>query len=315
MQMRHLAGSHHAFVLGLLARFGGLDWVRGEIMRVQNLGSLLLSAAIAVCAASTAFAAASPAVEAGEAKVRLLASGMSDTNSAPVFSGGVEIALNPGWKTYWRYPGDAGIPPRFNWSGSENVAAVEVLYPAPKRITDGSGQVSIGYEERVIFPLRIRAADAAKPVRLKLKLDFATCEKICIPAEAALSLEFDARAPEEPALKNAFARVPKPRKLGDAELPAVVSASIDRGKRPDGKDAQILVTVNANQAAPLDLFAEGPSEEWTLALPKRVARTGNYPVFAIPLEGARLGKTEWPPKIRLTIVSGDDAAEVEVPLN
>jgi DsbC/DsbD-like thiol-disulfide interchange protein len=313
--MRHLAGSPHAFVLGLLAQFNGLDRVRGEIMRVHSLGSLLLSAAIVACATSTAFAAASPAVEAGQAKVRLLASGITNTNSAPVFSGGVEIALTAGWKTYWRYPGDVGIPPRFDWSGSENVAAVEVLYPAPKRITDGSGQVSIGYEDRVIFPLRIRAVDVAKPVRLKLKLDFATCEKICIPAEAALALDVETSAPEEPALKDALARVPKQRKLGDAELPAVVSASVDRGKRPDGKDAQILVTVNASHTAPLDLFAEGPSEEWTLALPTRVERTGNYPVFSIPLEGARLGKTEWPPKIRLTVVSGADAIEVEVPLD
>jgi DsbC/DsbD-like thiol-disulfide interchange protein len=279
-------------------------------MRVHNLGSLLLSAAIAACAVSTAFAAASPAVEAGQAKVRLLASGLSDTNSAPVFSGGVEIALAPGWKTYWRYPGDAGIPPRFDWSGSENVAAVEVLYPAPKRITDGSGQVSIGYEDRVIFPLRIRAADAAKPVRLKLKLDFAACEKICIPAEAVLALDIEANTPEEPALRDALARVPKPRKLGDADMPAVVSANVDRGKRP-----QILVTVNADLTVPLDVFAEGPSEEWTLALPRRVEHTGHYPVFAIPLEGARLGKTEWPPKIRLTVVSGADAVEVEVPLD
>jgi DsbC/DsbD-like thiol-disulfide interchange protein len=313
MQMRHLGESPHAFVLGLLARFDGLEWVRGEIMRVHKLSSLFLCAAIVACAASMAHAAASAPVEAGEAKVRLLASG--NTNSAPVFSGGVEVTLTSGWKTYWRYPGDAGIPPRFDWSGSENVTNVEVLYPAPKRITDGSGQVSIGYEDSVIFPLRIHAADPAKPVRLKLKLDFATCEKICIPAEAVLALDIAAGAPEEPALKDVLARVPRLSKAGDTELPAIVSVSVDRGKQPDGKDAQVLVTVNASSAAPLDLFAEGPTEEWTLALPKRVERTGNFPVFSIPLAGARMGKTEVPPKIRLTLVSGVEAIEVEVPLN
>jgi DsbC/DsbD-like thiol-disulfide interchange protein len=260
-------------------------------------------------------AASSPPVEAGEAKVRLLASGLSNTNSAPIYPGGIEIALTPGWKTYWRYPGDAGIPPRFDWSGSENVAAVEVFYPAPKRITDGSGQVSIGYEGSVIFPLSIRVTDPTKPVRLKLKLDFATCEKICIPAEAVLALEVAADTAEEAALKDALKRVPKPRKLGDGEPLAIVSASVDRGKLPGGKDAQILVTVNASSAAPLDLFAEGPTEEWTLALPKRVERTGNYPVFAIPLDGARLGKAEAPPKVWLTLVSGLDAIAVEVPLD
>ncbi len=82
-------------------------------MRLHIVRSLLLSAAIAACAASTAFAVTSPPVEAGQAKVRLLASGLSNTNSAPVYSGGVEITLTPGWKTYWRYPGDAGIPPHY----------------------------------------------------------------------------------------------------------------------------------------------------------------------------------------------------------
>ncbi len=313
--MRHLAGSPHAFVLGLLARFDGLDSIRGEIMRVNNIGSLLLFAAIVACATSSAHGASSPPVEAGQAKVRLLASGLSNTNSAPVFSGGVEVTLTPGWKTYWRYPGDAGIPPRFDWSGSENVAGVEVLYPAPKRIIDGSGQVSIGYDDKVVFPLRIRPADPAKPVRLNLKFDFATCEKLCIPAEAVLALDVPKDAPEEPALKDVLGRIPTLRKLGDKEVPAIISARVDRGKSPDGKDAQILVTVNASSAVPLDLFAEGPTEEWTLALPTRVERTGNLSVFSVSLEGARLGKNEAPPKVRLTLTAGLEAVEVEVPLD
>jgi len=122
-------------------------------------------------------------------------------------------------------------------------------------------------------------------------------------------------ASEEPALKDVLARIPALRKLGDKDVPAIVSASIDRGKAPDGTDAQILVTVNASSAVPLDLFAEGPTEEWTLALPKRVERTGNYPVFSIPLEGARLGKNEAPPRVRLTLIAGLEAIEVEVPLD
>jgi DsbC/DsbD-like thiol-disulfide interchange protein len=254
-------------------------------------------------------------VVAGEAKVRLLVSGSSDTNSAPVFRGGVEIVLTRGWKTYWRYPGDAGIPPRFDWSGSENVANVEVLYPAPKRITDGSGQVSIGYEDRVIFPLRIRASDPAKPVTLKLKLDFATCEKLCIPAEALLSLTFTASASVETVLETAEKRVPEKQDPSKPHSLAILEAKFERGKDPEGKDNRILVKTLARTVGKLDLFAEGPGEEWTLALPEIVRNEAGHVTFVIPLQGSRLGSNDAPPKLRLTLVAGEQAIETEIALD
>ncbi len=284
-------------------------------MRVLRLSSLLFSAALAAAAAGNAVAAASDAVDAGEAKVRLLVSGTNDTNSAPVFRGGVEIVLNAGWKTYWRYPGDAGIPPRFDWSGSENVANVEVFYPAPKRITDGSGQASIGYEDRVIFPLRIRPNDPAKPAVLKLKLDFATCEKLCIPAEAIVSLPFDTSAGAEALLEAAEKRVPRKQDPDKPLALAILGAKVERGKDPAGKDSRIIVKALARTAGKLDLFAEGPGEEWTLSLPELLKNEAGHVTFAIPLEGSRLGSSDAPPRLRLTLVAGEQAIEAEIPLD
>ena len=284
-------------------------------MRVHKLSSLLLSAALAACCAGNAFAASSGAVSAGEAKVRLLVSGNSNTNSAPVFRGGIEIVLSPGWKTYWRYPGDAGIPPRFDWSGSENVAKVEVFYPAPKRITDGSGQVSIGYEDRVIFPLRITAKDSSKPVTLKLKLDFATCEKLCIPAEALLTLPFSADTSAEPSLADAEKRVPEKQEAAKPRSLAILKAKVERGKEQDGSDSRIIVTALARTVGKLDLFAEGPGEEWTLSLPEILKNEAGHVTFAIPLRGSRLGSNDAPPKLRLTLVAGEQALEAEIPLD
>src|SRR6266542_1702588 len=86
---------------------------------------------------------------------------------AKVVRAGIEIRLDPGWKTYWRYPGDSGVPPRFGFTRSENVASVSVLWPAPQSFSDGSGR-SIGYKDDVIFPLRIVPRDPAKPVVLRL---------------------------------------------------------------------------------------------------------------------------------------------------
>src|SRR5262244_3196105 len=89
---------------------------------------------------------------------------------------GVEIRLAPGWKTYWRYPGDSGMPPRFDFAQSSNVKSATLSWPAPRRLADEGGQ-SIGYDGNVIFPLRIVANNPAEPVVLRLKLDYAVCEK------------------------------------------------------------------------------------------------------------------------------------------
>src|SRR5215813_6075025 len=74
--------------------------------------------------------------------VRLVAG--SRTSSGPLRAG-VEVRLADGWKTYWRYPGDSGVPPIFDFSKSENIKFASVLWPAPHRFSDGGG-ASIGYK-------------------------------------------------------------------------------------------------------------------------------------------------------------------------
>src|SRR6266851_3848046 len=96
---------------------------------------------------------------------------------------GVEIKLAPGWKTYWRYPGDSGVPPSFDFSESQNVKSIEVAWPAPHAFTDDSG-TSIGYKGSVIFPLRIVRQDPRQPAVIRLKLAYAVCEKFCAPTDA-----------------------------------------------------------------------------------------------------------------------------------
>src|ERR1700704_2104124 len=93
---------------------------------------------------------------------RLIAGG--SVPGAPLRAG-LEIRLKPGWHTYWRYPGDAGVPPRFDFAGSQNVKAVEVLWPAPRRLPE-AGLDTIGYDRDVTLPLRVTPQDPAKPVTL-----------------------------------------------------------------------------------------------------------------------------------------------------
>src|SRR5215510_7444300 len=104
-----------------------------------------------------------------------------------VLRAGLEIRLKPGWHTYWRYPGDAGVPPQFDFAASQNLKRAVVLWPAPQRIEEAGGG-TIGYVGKIIFPLRVEPIDLAKPVLLRLKLDYAICEKLCVPAEAKAEL-------------------------------------------------------------------------------------------------------------------------------
>src|SRR5213592_1420021 len=95
--------------------------------------------------------------------VRLLAG----SRSGAVLLGGIAFQLQPGWKTYWRTPGDSGVPPRFDFSKSENMEAVTVLWPAPMKFDDGAGGYSLGYKNAVVLPLRIVAKSNDKPVTLR----------------------------------------------------------------------------------------------------------------------------------------------------
>src|SRR5450755_3683867 len=105
---------------------------------------------------------ASPWQRDGHSAVRLLAG----SRSGAVLLGGIAFQLQPGWHTYWRSPGDSGVPPRFDFSKSDNVEAVAVLYPAPQKFDDGAGGTSLGYTHKIVLPLRITAKDANKPVTL-----------------------------------------------------------------------------------------------------------------------------------------------------
>lgn len=122
---------------------------------------------------------------------------------------GVQILLEPDWKTYWRLPGETGVAPRFDWSGSENVKSVDVLYPAPTRFIDPEGE-TIGFADAVVFPVAIVPVDAAKPVKLRLRLEYGVCKEICIPAKADLTVDAGAMDPVAGVLvEHAMASLPQ----------------------------------------------------------------------------------------------------------
>lgn len=271
--------------------------------------ALRFAAAVALAATpwfvAPAAALESPWAEASHSMTRIVADAVNGRTRA-----GIEIRLEREWKTYWRYPGDSGVPPRFDWSGSENLASTEIRWPAPQRFVDQGGSRSIGYENLVVFPVSIVPIDPAKPVKLKLKLDFAVCEKLCVPADARMGLEIPPDTGDlSEQLEQAEARVPRKVAAGAGGKLRIDKVEVERGAKP-----RATIEVSAPEGSEPQLFAEGPTERWALPVPTKIEPQNGHQRFTLPLEGAPPGAAAIPPKLVLTLVDTAGAIEVEIPL-
>jgi DsbC/DsbD-like thiol-disulfide interchange protein len=277
------------------------------IATVPKRLALGIAATLSVACGATAVHAddASPWQRDSHSAVRLLAG----SRSGAVLLGGIAIQLQPGWKTYWRTPGDSGVPPRFDFSKSENVEAVTVMWPAPMKFDDGAGGVSLGYKQQVVLPLRIVAKSADKPITLRAEINYAVCEKLCIPVEASAELPFiSVASTEDGALSAALDTVPKPANVGDPN-PLTI-----RDVKRDGK-ANVLVDVTAPAGKEVNLFVEGPTPDWALPVPKLVENSPpGVKRFSFQLDGLPPGANPDGAALKLTLV-GDRAYEFNVNLN
>ncbi len=200
-----------------------------------------------------------PWVESYNSKVRLLAGTASSEPDAPMqVVAGVEIRMAPGWKTYWRMPGDAGgVPPQFNWSASVNLAS-----------------------DSVVFPVAITAQDPSRPVELRLSIEYGICREICVPAEANLELSLPpdpSSLPDE--VESALAIVPRAaneRRAGDPVLKRV------EAQLTGDKPRLILEAAFPGGSQLADLFVEGP-EDIHVAMPTRTAEHDGLVRFEIDL--------------------------------
>ncbi|WP_375280022.1 protein-disulfide reductase DsbD domain-containing protein [Pseudooctadecabacter sp.] len=161
---------------------------------------------------------------------------------------GLEITLAPGWKTYWRVPGDGGIPPRFAWDGSENLQGVALHWPVPE-VSRINNMRSIGYEGIVVIPVELALDDAGAPARMAGRVQIGVCEEICVP----VMLSFDAALPVDGRRDAAIVAslVDRPRTVAEAGVGDVscAIAPIDGGLRviaeipmpPMGTDEEVVI--------------------------------------------------------------------------
>lgn len=182
-----------------------------------------------------------------------LVSAVEGTGALQAVPVGIELRLKNGWKTYWRSPGEAGLPPTVDWAGSGNLASAVLSYPAPHRF-EISRQQTYGYKEQVVFPIKVAPTAVGQPLELKAALDILVCEKICVPQSLALTLAVpagDAVPGAEAQLLGRFAaQVPLTGEVAGLSLTG--ASVIGSG---DKQTLQVSVVSSEPLRAP-DLFAE-----------------------------------------------------------
>jgi suppressor for copper-sensitivity B len=174
-------------------------------------GTLAVAFAAFTALAPAAFAAVSETYSSPALTARLITAENGIAPDAATVSAGIDLRLGEGWKTYWRSPGEVGLPPEVDWTGSENLAEAELLWPAPERFT-AFGIENFGYKNDVVFPLRVRLREAGAAARLTAKVSLLVCSAICVPENFVLTLDLPAATGIDPAsaarIADYAARVP-----------------------------------------------------------------------------------------------------------
>ncbi len=268
--------------------------------------------AILVCAAQ---ATAAGWVTREEVAFRLLTAQDSVADGQTLLVG-VEARLQPGWKLYWRSPGRDGLPPRFDFSRSTNVASANVRWPAPSRLPvptlrPGDRATMIGYKGDVVFPIQLRIAQAGQPVDLRLRLRYGVCnDGGCIGDEVRLNLTLPtgtgARSAVADLIDRAIERCPVNASVGGVTVGDLRVVDAGRG-----------VVLSLEAQVPLkapDLLLETPQEHYFSAPAVTVRDDGRAVTFLAEVLRGKAAPLSPGTPVTLTILGAPRPIEVTVPL-
>lgn len=238
-------------------------------------------------------------------KARIISSGPINPETLAVDLA-IQIELKKGWKTYWRTPGDSGIPPDFDFSNSSNLKDIEILWPAPKSFQDEYGY-SIGYKDSVILPVRAVAKNRILPMVVDLTMRYGVCERICVPVENTFSMVVTRSSRAHPAsaalIERASATVPGP--VADNASFSVTGVTRDPAAKPD----HLVVTARVDGAPEkTELFIEGP-KSWYLPLPKKTSAADGVVKWSVSLADVPKSDALSGNYVTFTLVNGKQAVE------
>ncbi len=241
--------------------------------------------------------------EGAQARLISAVEATGDLESLPL---GLELRLDPGWHTYWRTPGDAGLPPQLDASLSDNVAAVSLAYPVPKRVTL-LGIETFGYDGHLVFPLTVEPASPGAPIDLRLAAQILVCAELCIPATFNLSLSL----PAGPAVAD-----PEAAQLIDRFVQAVPGDGVAAGLAiedvaAEGETLSVAATAREPFETP-DLFVEGGPAAVFAPPAITVTDGGRRLVATITRTRGEVGSSLADAPLTLTLVDGARAMEAQV---
>ena len=216
----------------------------------------------------------------------------------------LRLTLAPGWKTYWRSPGDAGIPPSFDWGRARNLGNIEITWPTPT-VSERNGLRSIGYFDELVIPLHVTPARPDKPVRLRGRMALGVCADICIPHEIDFNTLLDSPdAGPTPAIVAALADVPY-----SADKARVKSATCRLRPTDQGMQIEARVTLPHTGGTEVAVIETGTPGLWISEA--RTSRQGNTLVAVSDMvrpEGGAFGIER--SDVRITIIGGNYAVDV-----
>ncbi len=256
---------------------------------------------VALCAALAANPAPAQTVPEGVVRIEVLDGGPTARGT---YMAALRLNLSAGWKTYWRAPGDAGIPPTFNWRPSKNLGGLNYVWPRPHVFDQGDLQ-TIGYKDQLVLPVEISPADPTRPVRLRGTVDIGVCRDVCIPASLTVDHRINREARPNPTIAAALAQRPFDRREGGVKTATCRLTPIEGGMRIEAR-----LTMPSTGGQEVAVIEPGNAQIW--ASPPKTRRNGNVLTAASDLIHVRnqsyaLDRSA----VRITVLGRDRAVEIQ----
>jgi thiol:disulfide interchange protein DsbD len=199
------------------------------------------------------------------------------------FTVGLLLRMAPGWHTYWKFSGDAGLPTELKWKLPPGWKIGDIQWPIPLKTIDPGDIETYGYENEVLLMQEITPPSKLddSSAKLSTEANWLVCEKICIPGSATLQLDLPVASTGQPANTDVFARY---RRLLQQNWPGPDVARADWSRV--GSDLRLKITSENLAKYPSVDFFPLPEQETIVGHPAVQSRNNNEIVFRIPVESA-----------------------------